>query len=48
MRDGETDGKALEAALRAGRLNQASMSLGRVAAGCGSCHAKYRNVPQDR
>jgi predicted protein tyrosine phosphatase len=48
MADGERDGKALEAALRAGRLNQASMFLGRVAAGCGSCHAKYRNVPQPK
>lgn len=48
MREGERDGKALEAALRAGRPDAASMSLGRLAAGCGSCHARYRNVPQSR
>jgi protein tyrosine phosphatase (PTP) superfamily phosphohydrolase (DUF442 family) len=48
MADGERDGKALEAALRAGKLDDASMFLGKVAAGCGSCHAKYRNVPQRR
>jgi len=48
MTEGEREGKALEAALRAGRLDEAGMFLGKVAAGCGSCHAKYRNVPQDR
>ncbi|MGV3723360.1 MAG: hypothetical protein ACO1SX_20880 [Actinomycetota bacterium] len=48
MRASEQDGKALEAALRAGKTEAASMFLGKVAAGCGSCHAKYRNVPQNR
>jgi len=46
MSDGERFGRALEQDLRAGRLDQASLQLGRIAAGCGSCHAKYRNVPQ--
>jgi protein tyrosine phosphatase (PTP) superfamily phosphohydrolase (DUF442 family)/cytochrome c556 len=48
MRESERDGKALEAALRAGKTEAAGMFLGKVAAGCGSCHAKYRNVPQRR
>lgn len=48
MRESERDAKALEAALRAGNTDAASMFLGKVAAGCGSCHAKYRNVPQNR
>ncbi|MFN3652710.1 MAG: hypothetical protein ACK47B_24290 [Armatimonadota bacterium] len=48
MAEGEADGKALETALRAGRLDEASRQLGRLAAGCGSCHAKYRNVPQPK
>ncbi len=46
MRQSEADGKALEAAIRAGDSDQASARLGRLTAGCGSCHAKYRNVPQ--
>lgn len=46
MADGERDGKALEAALRAGRLEEASLFVGKLAAGCGNCHARYRNVPQ--
>jgi protein tyrosine phosphatase (PTP) superfamily phosphohydrolase (DUF442 family)/cytochrome c553 len=54
MRASERDAAALEAALRAaptgvrgdGRRDEASRALGRVAAACGSCHAKYRNVPQ--
>ncbi len=48
MTEGEREGKALEANLRAGRLEAASMALGKIAAGCGGCHAKYRNVPQAR
>lgn len=48
MAEGERAGKSLEGALRAGRLEEASMFLGEVAAGCGSCHAKYRNVPWRR
>jgi len=48
MLAGEQDGKALETALRAGNHESASMFLGKVAAGCSSCHAKYRNVPQRR
>ena len=48
MQEGERDGKALEAALRTGQREAAAMSLGRLAAGCGSCHARYRNGPQDR
>jgi protein tyrosine phosphatase (PTP) superfamily phosphohydrolase (DUF442 family) len=46
MAEGERDGKALEAALRAAKLDEANMHLGRLTAGCGSCHALYRNVPQ--
>lgn len=48
MTEGETQARKLEAALRRGRTEEAGMSLGRIAAGCGTCHAKYRNVPQDR
>lgn len=48
MREGEEVGKRLEAALRAGRLDEASMHLGVVARGCGTCHATYRNVPQGK
>ena len=48
MREGEEAGKSLETSLRAGKLDDASMFLGKVAAGCGSCHVKYRNVPQGR
>jgi hypothetical protein len=46
MAEGESRGRALEAALRAGRPAEASLHLGRIAAGCGACHSKYRNVPQ--
>ena len=48
MSEGEAAGKTLEASLRAGRLEEAGLALGKVAAGCGSCHAKYRNVPHPR
>lgn len=48
MTDGAQDGKTLESDLRAGRLDAASMALGKLAAGCGGCHARYRNVPQGR
>jgi protein tyrosine phosphatase (PTP) superfamily phosphohydrolase (DUF442 family) len=46
MTDGEKDAIALEEALRASRPQEATQALGRVAAGCGACHTKYRNVPQ--
>jgi protein tyrosine phosphatase (PTP) superfamily phosphohydrolase (DUF442 family) len=46
MRESEQAGKSLEAALRAGKTDEASLALGKVAAACGSCHGKYRNVPQ--
>jgi protein tyrosine phosphatase (PTP) superfamily phosphohydrolase (DUF442 family) len=46
MRQAEVNGKALETALRAGNMDEASAKLGRLTAGCASCHAKYRNVPQ--
>jgi hypothetical protein len=46
MRDGEKDARALEVALRAGVRSRADAAMGRVAAGCASCHARYRNVPQ--
>jgi protein tyrosine phosphatase (PTP) superfamily phosphohydrolase (DUF442 family) len=46
MRQSEVDGKALEVALRAGKHDEAGPFLGRITAGCSSCHAKYRNVPQ--
>lgn len=48
MIEGERDGKALEAALRVGKHEAASMSLGKLAAGCGSCHARYRNPAQPK
>jgi protein tyrosine phosphatase (PTP) superfamily phosphohydrolase (DUF442 family)/cytochrome c553 len=48
VRAGERDGLALEAALRAGRGAEAGAALGRMIAGCGSCHARYRNVPRGR
>lgn len=48
MAESEQDGKSLETALRAGKAEAASMFLGKLAAACGSCHAKYRNVPQAR
>jgi hypothetical protein len=46
MKDAESSAAGLEGALRAGDAARADRFLGRVAAGCGSCHAKYRNVPQ--
>lgn len=46
MAESEANGKALEAALRAGKLDEANTALGKVTAGCASCHAKYRDVPQ--
>ena len=48
MREGEAAGKSLKDSLRTGRFEAASVALGKIAAGCGSCHAKYRNVPQAR
>jgi len=29
-----------------GKLDEASLCLGKLAAGCAACHGKYRNVPQ--
>ena len=46
MEQEERDAKALEAALRAGNTSGASQALGKVAAGCASCHARYRDVPR--
>jgi hypothetical protein len=46
MRAAEEDASALESALRSGRAARADELMGRIAAGCGFCHARYRNVPQ--
>ncbi len=46
--EGEQAGKSLETSLRNGDANRAGVSLGQLAVGCGSCHARYRNVPQPR
>jgi protein tyrosine phosphatase (PTP) superfamily phosphohydrolase (DUF442 family) len=46
MAEAEIQGKALETALRAGNTDEAGMKLGLLTVGCGSCHTKYRNVPQ--
>jgi protein tyrosine phosphatase (PTP) superfamily phosphohydrolase (DUF442 family) len=46
MRDSEQDAAALEAALRAGDGDRADIVMSRIAAACGNCHARYRNVPQ--
>jgi protein tyrosine phosphatase (PTP) superfamily phosphohydrolase (DUF442 family) len=46
LREAERQGKDLEAALRRGDRDRATMMLGTIAAGCGSCHARYRNVSQ--
>lgn len=46
LTDGERDARTLEGKLRAGSLEEAGPALGRLAAGCASCHARYRNVPQ--
>jgi protein tyrosine phosphatase (PTP) superfamily phosphohydrolase (DUF442 family) len=48
MREGQEKAQALETALRAGEPERATVLLGQIAAGCGTCHAKYRNVPQPR
>lgn len=48
MRAAEEQGRVLEEALRRGDGDRASMALGKIAAGCGSCHAKYRDVPSSR
>lgn len=45
MTEAEQEGSALEDALRAGRGAEANRALGRIVAGCGSCHARYRNLP---
>jgi protein tyrosine phosphatase (PTP) superfamily phosphohydrolase (DUF442 family) len=48
MRRGQQDSSALETALRARTWDAASMALGRLAAGCGACHAAHRNVTRRR
>lgn len=48
MRDSEADARALEAALRQNNHSRAERLLQRIAVTCGSCHAKYRNVPRPR
>lgn len=48
MRVSAQDTAALETALRAGDRGRADAALSRVAASCGACHARYRNVPQAR
>ena len=42
----ERDAKKTETTLRARRFNDAGAALGRIAAGCASCHARYRDVPK--
>ena len=44
--EAEENAAALEAALRAGARARADLFLDRAAAGCATCHAHYRNVPQ--
>jgi hypothetical protein len=48
MRSGEQEALALEKALAAGDRDAAGAALGRLAVGCKSCHATYRDVPQAR
>jgi hypothetical protein len=48
MSQAESGSTALEALLRADDRNGADAALGRVTAACGSCHARYRNIPQAR
>jgi protein tyrosine phosphatase (PTP) superfamily phosphohydrolase (DUF442 family) len=48
MHDSDTAGRELEAALRSGKSDEASLSFGKLAARCAGCHGKYRNVPQPR
>src|SRR5262249_43191316 len=44
MGGAESSSAALEASLRAGDRDGAGAALGRVAASCGSCHVRYRDV----
>lgn len=46
MSASEEDAKTLEAALASKDKEAADRAVSRIAAGCGTCHAKYRNVPQ--
>ncbi len=48
MSQGEQAGRELERALRRGDTETASMALGRIAGGCGSCHSRFRDVPASR
>ena len=43
MRDAEQDALALDAAVRTSQWDAAGPALGRIAAGCGTCHTAYRN-----
>jgi protein tyrosine phosphatase (PTP) superfamily phosphohydrolase (DUF442 family) len=46
MQDAQANTQAVEDALRSGNRGRASRFLGQVVASCGTCHARYRNVPQ--
>lgn len=46
MQSAERNARALEASLRAARPGEANLLLGRLTAGCASCHARYRDNPQ--
>ena len=48
MRAAERHAAELETALRAGNQSGAGAAMARAAATCGACHARYRNVPQNR
>ncbi len=48
MRAAEGGAAEMETALRAGDAQRADVALDQVAAACGACHARYRNVPQPR
>jgi protein tyrosine phosphatase (PTP) superfamily phosphohydrolase (DUF442 family) len=48
LRDAERGSAVIEASLRAGDRGRTAAALGRVAAACGACHARYRNIPQAR
>ena len=47
LSEGENHGQELEKALRAGKAAEADRAFGKVTANCQSCHAVYRNVPQE-
>jgi protein tyrosine phosphatase (PTP) superfamily phosphohydrolase (DUF442 family) len=45
MRQAETDAESVESALRKNDFPEADRAFSRVAAGCGSCHKAFRDVP---